>query len=78
MDTVYIAYGQIDYEGSDTIGVFATQGEAFARCGAIERRREADDDFDCYYSRYCVKKWTVGKTAPDESLFLTRETAAKA
>lgn len=68
-----IAYGQIDYEGRDTIGVFDSMMAATYRCMDIEQRRETDDDFDCYYSRYYIERWTVGKTAPDESVSYTRE-----
>ena len=77
MTTVAIAYGQIDYEGSDTIGVFDSMMAATYRCMDIEKRRASDDDFDCFYHRYRVEKWIVGNTAPVETLYFTREQALR-
>ena len=69
---VVIAYGLIDYEGRDTIGVFASMMAATYRCIAIEERRAEDDDFDCYFNDYVLERWKVGDLAPKESLFFTR------
>lgn len=73
MTTVYIAYGQVDYEGRDTIGVFDNEDEAMYRCRGIECLRAIDDDFDCFYSVYWIETWTVGNTTYDERLYLTRK-----
>ena len=70
---VVIAYGQIDYEGRDTLGVFDSAMAATYHCMGIEKRRDEDDEFECYYSNYWIERWAVGRTTPEETMFFTRE-----
>jgi hypothetical protein len=72
MSEIHIAYGQIDYEGRDTVGVFDSHDAAVERCREIERLRAADDDNVYFYSRYYVERWTVGRIACDESMCVPR------
>lgn len=56
---VYIAFGQIDYETADTLGVELELATAQEMC---ETHRA--DGGDTPYDRYRIQQWGVGAAAP--------------
>ena len=60
---IFILMGEIDYEGSDLLGVYASEEEAIAARNVYTRDRASDP----YYAYY-VEQRSLG-AAPDSDMY---------